>query len=703
MLMKSWNIRILLFLALLLLPCAVCAEEGGIRIENGMAMPIARYTDAQDLDYTNENSDLLRFVVYVETDYDTDLDGKPDLIKTLVQLPRAAAEGRYQAPVIYEARPYIAGMYTFNPDLLSPGTSEFDEDSLYSCPPKRVPGNTITALEAASRADPADWYYVLESDPFQQQYLGNLTAYDAYLVRGFAIVQSAGLGTWGSEGIQCCTSLLEAKAFACVIEWLTGRRNAYTGLDGETSVSADWCSGRIGMTGRSYAGAMAFAVAALGVQGLETIVPVAAPASWYDYANSQGIPSGLLSTYDFVADLSALCASRFPCADEALQHTYIRYLSFLRDRQIELQGDYGPFWEERNLLNSPDFRVSALIVQGLNDDTVHPKQFDLMRSALLQCGCEVRCLLHQNGHVTPANEQAKTDILIGAHTYTDWLNLWFSHYLLGVDNEIRQMPDFTVQSNQDGRFYGTDRWMTWDTLRLMPEDSETYIISAQHAHMNNQALLYDSLDGTSGTDHRLWRMDITDETTISGIAEVHLRVQTADVDRNALMLSAVLVDSAEEAFPCFDVGSIGVLEQQVIQKNGVDRGEGTEPYDLVSWKQSLRNRSIIAYGSMDLRNPEAGYDPASAVKRENSITANTWYTYTLYLQPAYYSLPAGHQLELYILPFCGFSDDAASYDSYTSSELEEMGLTPAAMVPFTRDYSFTVDHADSYAVIPVSR
>ena len=80
-------------------------------------------------------------------------------------------------------------------------------------------------------------------------------------------------------------------------------------------------------------------------------------------------------------------------------------LSFLRDRQIDLEGDYGPFWAEREPAAGGNFRASALIVQGMRDETVRPKQFDLMRRAFLNCGCEVKCVLHMNGHVTPANEQ----------------------------------------------------------------------------------------------------------------------------------------------------------------------------------------------------------------------------------------------------------------------------------------------------------
>ena len=69
------------------------------------------------------------------------------------------------------------------------------------------------------------------------------------------------------------------------------------------------------------------------------------------------------------------------------------------------------------------------------------------------------------------------------------------------------------------------------------------------------------------------------------------------------------------------------------------------------------------YGGMDLRAPEAGFEPSTAVRREEPIAVDTWYDYTLYLQPAYYTVPAGHRLELYVVPFCGFSDDAALYDS----------------------------------------
>ena len=269
-----------------------------------------------------------------------------------------------------------------------------------------------------------------------------------------------------------------------------------------------------------------------------------------------------------------------------------------------------------------------------------------------------------------------------------------------MDNEISRMPDFTVQSNIDGTFYGADQWMTGNSLLFTPQDGEEHTVSAENAHMNNTVLLTDTLDGASGPDHLLWTWAVTEETTINGAAAVHLRVKTGDVDKNTLMLSAVLADQAEQPFPCFDAGGIGVLDQQVIREKGVDRGEGAAPYDLVAWKQAERDWKIIAYGSMDLRNPEAGYFPETAEKRAEAIRGDTWYDYTLYLQPSFYTVSPGHRLELYILPFCGFSDDAATFDSYSPAELEEMGLPPQTLVPFTRDYSFTVDNESSFAEIP---
>ena len=114
---RKVNLKMKKAIFVILILCFLCSfsfaeaaeEPGFLRIEDGMLQPVLNWTDLRDEDYTNEGSDILRFCVWVETDYDTDLDGKADLVRALVQVPRAAAEGRYKAAVIYNPTPYGAG------------------------------------------------------------------------------------------------------------------------------------------------------------------------------------------------------------------------------------------------------------------------------------------------------------------------------------------------------------------------------------------------------------------------------------------------------------------------------------------------------------------------------------------------------------------------------------------------------------------
>lgn len=52
--------------------------DGKMHFENGMAQPMLNYST---VDTPNDKSDILRLCIYVETDHDTDGDGKADLVK----------------------------------------------------------------------------------------------------------------------------------------------------------------------------------------------------------------------------------------------------------------------------------------------------------------------------------------------------------------------------------------------------------------------------------------------------------------------------------------------------------------------------------------------------------------------------------------------------------------------------------------------
>ena len=132
--------------------------------ENGMAQPVFPFTDGKTGEKYNPNtSSIVRYCVYVESDYDMDGDGKRDLVKVLVQVPRSAVEGNYKAASLFEARPYCAGVqedgYAHMKEVESKEYRKFDFADLNKKVPARVPTDYISAMDLALKADPADWYY----------------------------------------------------------------------------------------------------------------------------------------------------------------------------------------------------------------------------------------------------------------------------------------------------------------------------------------------------------------------------------------------------------------------------------------------------------------------------------------------------------------------------------------------------------------
>lgn len=135
--------------------------DGNLHMEDGMAQPMLEYSSARTEDYSNEDSDILRFCVYVETDHDTDSDGMNDLVKAFVQVPRGAAEGNFKAGTIYDSTPYSAGTVTDNSESAEKVYYEeaFDYDTLYKEGQSRDPAGEMTTLEAAADADSQEWNY----------------------------------------------------------------------------------------------------------------------------------------------------------------------------------------------------------------------------------------------------------------------------------------------------------------------------------------------------------------------------------------------------------------------------------------------------------------------------------------------------------------------------------------------------------------
>ena len=697
-------------------------ENGEPLFVGGVAQPIFPYTSGVPTKdgYSNDKSDIIRYSVYVETNYDTDSDGKLDLVKALVQLPRAAAEGKYKAATIYDARPYITGC-TDNGKArgidYTKGDQKYNLNNLYVQPAAREAQGTANTMDTAKKAKAEEWYYLspYESSPKDPFYdYEDLDWYDYFLVRGYAVVEVGGLGTRGSEGLETCGADVETDAFKCVIEWLTGDRAAYTDRTSNIAIKADWSNGNVAMTGRSYGGTTDFAVASTGVKGLKTIVPVAGIASWYEYTNSQGIATDDVAYSD---NLAFYCAGRYINTGlyqndtewKPIKDIYLAYLNRIYNDQIALNGDYGPHWATRDYTAGNDgkagtaststynnFNCPALIVHGLNDDNVRTKQFQLMYDAFKNAKQNVKLLLHQGEHITPDYDDHKTSLMIGNKTYSSILNEWYSHYLYGQNtndgNNAEAMAAVTVQNNTDGSWSTLDSWPTSDSLadvnhKLTLTNTATGTTTI-NSNMNGISNWRDAFTSSSTSASAMYATEpVANDTVIKGTVQVKISaapIQHPDQQasaiavqsestgsRDALMMSAMLVDVADDEFTTYPMSR---TEVKTGKMNWV--GSGAQDYEIINFKTVQSKYKIIARGWIDLANPSAGFDSASAANKI-SLEDGVYHDYTVYLQPNYYTVKAGHKLALVVYTY---EPGKASY---------------------SENYGITIDNHSLSAVIPV--
>ena len=692
-------------------------ENGEPLFVGGVAQPIFPYTSGVPTKdgYSNDKSDIIRYSVYVETNYDTDGDGKLDLVKALVQLPRAAAEGKYKAAAIYDARPYITGC-TDNGEArgidYTKGDQGYNLNNLYVQPAAREAQGTANTMDTAKKAKAEEWYYLspYESSPKDPFYdYEDLDWYDYFLVRGYAAIEVGGLGTRGSEGLETCGADVETDAFKCVIEWLTGDRAAYTDRTSNIAIKADWSNGNVAMTGRSYGGTTDFAVASTGVKGLKTIVPVAGIASWYDYTNSQGISTHTNPAYS--DDLGFYCAGRYIDENDwnSMKDVYQKYLNRIYNDQMTLNGDYGTHWATRDYTAGNEgkagtastskyskFSCPALIVHGLNDDNVRTKQFQLMYDAFAKAGKTVKLLLHQGEHITPDYDSHKTSLMIGNKTYSSILNEWFSHYLYGQNtsdgNNAEAMAAVTVQNNTDGSWSTLDSWPTSDSLadvnnKLTLTNTATGTTTI-NSNMNGISNWSDTFTSSSTSASAMYATEpVANDTVIKGTVQVKISaapIQHPDQQasaiavqsestgsHDALMMSAMLVDVADDEFTTYPMSR---TEVKTGKMNWV--GSGAQDYEIINFKTVQSKYKIIARGWIDLANPSAGFDSASAANKI-SLEDGVYHDYTVYLQPNYYTVKAGHKLALVVYTY---EPGKASY---------------------SENYGITIDNHSLSAVIPV--
>mgnify|MGYP002562553335 FL=1 len=655
--------------------------------ENGLAQPVFKFTDGKTGEkYDPATSSIVRYCVYVESDYDMDGDGKRDLVKAFIQVPRSAVEGNYKAATLYEARPYCAGVqadgYDHMKEVESKEYRKIDFADLDKEVPARIPEGMISAMDLALKADPADWYYPDKGNNNSMVY-ENLDNFNYYLVRGFAVVVSAGFGALGSDGFNYVGSEYERDAFKSVVEWLHGDRVAYADREGKIETKADWANGNVAMTGRSYAGTMPFAVATTGVEGLKTIVPVAGIADWYTQQNMQGAqrywPKEMLNSF-----LAYFCSSRYN--DETLSEKQLDDIAAFHHelslQQLKCGFDYDPeFWGAGNYrLHADQIKCSALIVHGFNDENVSTKQFEMMHTAFEQAGQTVKLILHQGPHITPTMANKNYGILIDGKFYDDIVNEWISHYLYGVENGAEKMPEVLAQTNYDQKKWETESaWETEYTMKLTSKEESKTVIDTDWEKAGVSAENFDDVMALESTN--MAQRYVTDPfekaVTVQGTVCLNLKAALKDgnietdfdpenrndVDTLTMQLgnskvsgkmddveiAVLLCDVCDEEFDSIQTvdPERNIVPVTTVKEGGIINGGDLPAFDEAEFNTVHKKYRVITRAFADLCNPEAGYAPETA---QNSIELKKgeYHDYSVYLNATRYTVEPGHRLAVVV-------------------------------------------------------
>ena len=269
-----------------------------------LTVPIFKDGEAQIVDGFKDPDYWIRHDLWVETEFDSDNDGSPDRMHVSVTRPRQTETEGLKLPVVYVSSPYFAGTGKAGKEYFWDPHQEIGKE-----PRKRTTQPPVTRKgmrPIISKSHAEQW-----------------------VPRGYIVVHSSSPGTGLSQGCPTVGGDNESLAPKAVIDWLCGRADGFTTIDGYERVSSGWCTGKVGMTGTSYNGTLTLAAATTGVDGLEAIIPIAPNTSYYHYYRSNGLvrhPFGYMGEdidclYEFIhsgpEEMRAACDT---CIRDELMH-----------------------------------------------------------------------------------------------------------------------------------------------------------------------------------------------------------------------------------------------------------------------------------------------------------------------------------------------------------------------------------------------
>lgn len=369
--------------------------------ESDKAVPRFEDGQAQVVEAFKDPTQWIREDLWVETEFDTDGDGELDRMHVSVCRQKQTESEGLKVAAVYVSSPYFTGTGSNDRQFFWDPKNEVGES------PKERP--IPPPIKARIRRPLISMSHIMDWVP-----------------RGFAVVHSCSPGTGLSQGCPTVGGINESLAPKAVVDWLNGRATGFKTPDGDEQVKADWCTGKVGMTGTSYNGTIPLAAATTGVEGLEAIIPIAPNTSYYHYYRSNGLirhPGGYMGEdidvlYDFINSGDPKKRDYCDCN--------------VRDKEMaeghdRVTGDYNEFWAGRDYLNQLEkVKAAVLMAHAFNDWNVMPEHSVRIYSALKEKGVPVQAFFHQGGH--------------GGPPPMELMNRWFTRYLYDVNNGVEDDP-----------------------------------------------------------------------------------------------------------------------------------------------------------------------------------------------------------------------------------------------------------------------
>ncbi len=523
-------------------------------------------------------ADAIRETVYVDTGLDLDGDGVRDRVAADVIRPDTAQK----VPVIMDASPYYQ----------SAGRGNEGEKKTYDSAGKPIKFPLF---------------------------------YDNYFVpRGYAVVLVDFAGTSRSRGCLDTGGRAEISSGKSVVDWLNGRAAGYSAVTGGSAVTASWTTGATGMIGKSWDGTITQGVAATGVAGLRTIVPIAAISSWYDWFRSDGVSFNGFGSPTSLASGHENANARSRCAAVRTEMT----------NGSPSNGDVTPMWTQRDFVrNAANVKASVFAVHGQADLNVKTLNYGQWLNAL-PASTPRKLWLSQTGHVDPF------DFRRGE--WVDTLHRWFDHYLLDVENGVDTEPQASVERTPD----------TWTQDRTWPPAGtaqKTFHPSARGALTTTAStgtgVFTDTGSGTANswitspdstsTSRTLFRTGaLTADLRLSGVSSLTV---AASPSTSTAHLSAFLVDFG----PATIRSGEGIRTLTTESCWGESRTGDDACYRDTATTTTSVGAEIIARGWADLANH-------SSLTTPTTLVPGTKYTMTFRLSTTDHVVPRGHRLGLVI-------------------------------------------------------